>query len=191
MLRVQCVWTAVGLGESYTNFHFTGSGEPAAQSAVDSVSQWFAGISTLINLNVLFQTNPEVLEIEPGSGDVDDVHIVDSYEENGVSNIPRVADSTQALMRWNTATFRGARRIKGRTFVPGLHTGNVENGQVTAPAQATLLSASEQLINDPAIRPALVVYSRNPGGIGGVGIAATVIDGTVWNEFAVLTSRRS
>lgn len=107
------------------------------------------------------------------------------YTGNGDASGQKVADSTQALIRWQTTTIRRGRFLQGRSFLPGvavsqLSDGNLGNGAVgTLQTSATLLVVGEV---------GLSVWGRPVQGAPGV--LAPVTQASVWNELAVLRGRR-
>lgn len=101
----------------------------------------------------------------------------------------RLPPATQGIFRWNTGAFVGGRRIKGRTFFPGLNEAvNVDPG---VPGGSWLLTTPPTAIGLllAAGDPTFSVWHRpTPTAPGSVHVVtAGSVDTTKW---AVLRSRR-
>lgn len=96
-----------------------------------------------------------------------------------------VADATQVLVRWRTAQIVNGRRLRGRTFIPGVGNTKVVNGNLADGTVAVLNGFSKtfaQSANPPHI------WHRPTGGTGG--LAASTQSADVWKELATLRRRR-
>ena len=96
-----------------------------------------------------------------------------------------VADTTQILCRWGTNTIVNGRFLKGRTFIPGMVAGSLQNGNISPTALGNMNAAVAFLI-DPT--DGFGVWHRPVLGAGGVFQLA--ISSSVWSELAVLRRRR-
>lgn len=100
------------------------------------------------------------------------------------STTPR---ATQALIRWRTSSVVGSRILQGRTYIPGIPTGAMtDTGLLNDTYIAGLQDAAEQLLSDT--NNLLDIWHRPSGGAGGVAHLVTGV--SIWNQFAVLRSRR-
>lgn len=99
-----------------------------------------------------------------------------------------VADATQVLVRWQTQTITpGGRFLVGRTFLPGLASTKLSQGNVQSAVVTDMADAAEALIT-PEVQ--LVVWHR-PSALAPASGMAVQVDGvSVWQELAVLRSRR-
>ena len=104
---------------------------------------------------------------------------------NGNQTGEPVSNSTQALIRWVTDDVVNGRRIRGRTFIPGLTNKAITAGEVSASA----LNAMETAAAAYADASGLVIWHR-PDDSGSGGSVHSVTASSVWNEFAVLRGRR-
>jgi len=104
----------------------------------------------------------------------------------GVVNGEPVADATQALMRWTTDHIVGGRFLRGRTYIPGLSSSHLSNGNVSSTAISAWTTAGQTMI---AAGDGFGVWHRPVLGAGGVFWAAD--DASLWSELAVLRRRRA
>jgi len=191
MLRVQVVWTGLGAGEGYTRFHFSGTGSVFATAASVKVATFLDDIAENLHVNTEATVSSEVLDINAATGEVDDVHIVTPANVPGLAAGNPVSNSDQALIRLRTGSFRGARRILGRINIPGI-SDNLTVGGELQPLLRTRLKAAADTLMGGSGDPSWGVYSppRSEPLFQG-GILADVLETEIWNEFAVLRSRRS
>lgn len=96
---------------------------------------------------------------------------------------------TQGLIQWGTDTVIGGRRVKGRTYVPGLLEGS--NSSTGLPALTTvsdMVTAAATVLAAGATASEPVVWHRpGPGGAGSHALITSAGASTKW---AVLRSRR-
>lgn len=98
------------------------------------------------------------------------------------------ANGVGASVQWNTGTFSGGRRVRGRTFIVPLHRECFGTaGLLTDAARGTLQDAADGLIEDLA--GALTIFSRPTG--GGSGGTASVTSATVSNTPSWLRTRKT
>lgn len=109
-----------------------------------------------------------------------------AYSGVGVVNGEPVADATMGLMQWRTDHIVNGRFLQGRTFIPGLSTTHLSNGNLSAAAIANWTTAGQLLITD-AVQ--FGVWHRPTSGSGGVFWAADTA--AAWQELAVLRRRRA
>lgn len=108
------------------------------------------------------------------------------YTGTGAVSGGVVPNASQVLIQWLTSSIVAGRRVRGRTFVPGLATTNVSNGELGGGATATILGAATAFANGDA---GLVVWHR-PSNTS-VGSEHPVNSAGVWDELAVQRARRS
>lgn len=97
-----------------------------------------------------------------------------------------VPNASQVLLQWRTEAIVSGRRLRGRTFIPGLTSLAVVSGHLGSTALADFTDAAEQFVEDCAGQ--FVVWHRPVGGAGGS--VAPVTTASVWNELAVQRGRR-
>jgi len=96
-----------------------------------------------------------------------------------------VPDSSQILVRWNTAHIVNGRFLRGRTYLPGASIGAVDDGNLLA---ANVLAISDAAADLIATATGLGVWHRPVNKLGGEFRIATTA--ACWAEFAVLRQRR-
>jgi len=141
-----------------------------------------------------YQATSGSYAIQTAGREVDETtgQLVNSWTEassktgTGTGGATQLADATQILVQWRTSTILGSRFVRGRTFLPGISTPQLSNGNVIAATNAAIAAAGATLAGSGA---GLVVWHRPVSSSGG--FAATVTGCTVWGEFAVLRRRRT
>lgn len=132
--------------------------------------------------------------IDTAGREVDEAtgQLVNSWSEassktgTGTGGATQLDDAAQILIQWRTSTIHGSRFVRGRTFLPGVSTVQLANGNVLAAARTTVETAGNTFATSGA---GFKVYGRPVASSGGV--AASVTSCTCWSEFAVLRRRRS
>nr|CRY96843.1 hypothetical protein [uncultured prokaryote] len=104
----------------------------------------------------------------------------------GTGGATQLADSSQILVQWRCSVIHNGRFVRGRTFLPGISSPQLSNGNVLAASVASIAALGVTLAGSGA---GLQVWSRPVSGAGG--LASDVTGATVWNEFAVLRQRRT
>jgi len=104
----------------------------------------------------------------------------------GTGGATQLSDADQILVQWRTTTINNGRFMRGRTFLPGISSPQLSNGNVLAATVASIAALGTTLATSGA---ELQVWARPVSGAGGV--ATDVSSATVWNEFAVLRQRRT
>lgn len=103
----------------------------------------------------------------------------------GSAGTTPVANAAQGLIRWLTPDIVAGRRIRGRSFVPGMSDNVNANGQVNATGTGDLQSCGGVLITSAV---GFGIWHRPQSGTGGSFHEATAA--VAWNEFAVQRGRR-
>lgn len=192
MLRVRSVSTGVAGSPYYTNTYFLGGVGDALAARTRMLNFWTA-LVPVMRTGLSTTVEQEVWEIDPGTGDTTAI-------VSGGTGAPAVGTSagaplppaTQGLIRLNTGLVRRNRRVAGRIFVPGLTVSSQTDGRPSSALLTTLTNAANGLVGGATAAP-IVVWSRPNDVIGPVflpGAQALVSGIGVWNEFAVLRSRR-
>ena len=95
--------------------------------------------------------------------------------------------ASQALLRWRTSDIVNGRFVKGRTFIPGIASALITDaGALSATAITDITLAADALVQTSG--SVVAVWHRPVNGAGGSEHIVTSV--SVWDQFAVLRSRR-
>lgn len=177
-------WTVFGGGTKLSIMYFDEAGEVSVQrEALDTL--WTAVSAELVT-ECEWTIRTDGRELNTATGTLEGFWgdpIV--YTGTGAETGNVVADSTQALIQWLTTTIVDGRRVRGRTFIPGLNANSVDDGDLASAAQSVLQTAAQNFLGVNTF----VIWSR-PGATGSGGVMAPVQNASVWSELAVQRSRR-
>lgn len=143
LVRVQSVWTGVAGAPFYTNLYTlgpitTGNGEQLHAA-------WFAFLTTLAPIlasPMVATIDPELLEFNEADSVVTGAGSTTQRVVNFGSTDHQLPWQTQGLIQWTTAGLVHNRRVKGRTFLPGVtENQNAANG-IPLPAVDTPVEAA-------------------------------------------------
>lgn len=193
MLRIRSVSTGVAGTPWYTNIYMSGGSAAAADARARVVTFWNAlvGIQRSDLQTVVEQ---EVWEIDPFTGDTLGISNAGTgAPATGTSASPPLPTANQGLIRVATQGVQRNRRVKGKIYVPGLTTGSMTDGRLNNATITVLTNAAQGLVGGTG-PSRLVVWSRPLGPFGPIpavlGSEHTATGIGVWNEYAVLRSRR-
>lgn len=188
MIRVDTVLTGV-VGSPYFNrLHFIGDTEEKAALCVGAVlTMWgtlFNGVNPAIG-RLTAKIDDEVQVVDDATGTVTDAFFLPTSPVSpGSVTVDIIPNATQGLVRLNTTQFRNGRRVRGKIFFPCL---NRQSQTADGNLGGTMPTLLEDAV-EPLLGVDLAVWSRPaPGRVGDAVPVETI---TVWNEFAVLKSRR-
>jgi len=195
MYRVRTVFTGLA-GAPYLNtLFFDVAGGTAAQAVADAAGFWL-GVQSSMDSELSWATETEVATINEATGALTAVTAVGS--SSGVGGVvgPVLPTANQGLVRWSTASFVDGRRVRGRTNVPGITELGVDNGRLTAATITDIQTPADALI--AGATSTFVIWNRprkaDPTAVppitARVGTMAPVTGASVWNELAILRSRR-
>lgn len=184
--RVRVGWTGLAGTEYLSTFHFAASGPSlgAAQLAVDQTEVFLTSMASVIVNDLTWESESEVVVIDTTTGFTTAAFATTPFTDTGEGTGDPVPRAAMLMARWQTGVFVGSpsRRLRGRTFIPGINeVNNDAGGKPSAALQAQLQAAADAFLGgDPELR----IYSR---------AAATdhpVVSASVWDEWAILRSRR-
>lgn len=182
MYRVRTVFTGVPGTPYYSNLYFTQEGGTVAQARAAVNTFWEAN-KALITVNLKWSIELEVPIIDEVTGDVISVAAgTTTYTSQGTRTETPIPYSNQVLCRLRTGVFNGGREIRGRIFIPGFTQISQNSDGVVGTAAAGVATNLAAMINSADAQ--LVVWAKSKGAY------AVVNSGSVWNQFAVLRSRR-
>ncbi|HKZ21558.1 MAG TPA: hypothetical protein VJQ57_15815 [Acidimicrobiia bacterium] len=185
MFEYRPVWAIPGTDPSVSVLHW--DGELADLEAVKTaIRNFFAAIVTAIPNEVTITFPGEVIERDPATGTLVDVHSGASPASVTGTNTGTWIGGAGAVVRWETGAILAGRRLRGRTFIVPLGASFFENNGTLLAAALTLLgNAASTLISDIAgTGSQLRVWSATHGE------TRTVTSATVPDRSAILRTRR-
>lgn len=181
MYRVRTVFTGV-TGSPWVSTAFFAEGAGSAQQAATAVGAFWNAADALMEASVSWTTLADVEGVNAANGQVHSVFSTTPVTGSGAAATTGLPTAAQGLVRWRTGVYVNGREIRGRWFIPGIATGNNNDGAPSATMVSTLNTAASTLIGDA--NSVLEIWSRANGS------SADVTSGTTWSQFAVLRSRR-
>lgn len=177
-------WTAPSGGGKLSVFYFSEGGSVVDQRS--ALATFLAAIEPYQTTNTTWRIRTEGRELDSNTGTLTGLwtHNV-NHTGTGDSTTASVADTSQLLVRWITATIIDGRLVKGRTFIPGIQSQYINLGNVAAGVQTAVGTAANTFAGSTG---APVIWHRPKNGAGGSN--AGVTGASVWSEFAVLRRRR-
>lgn len=182
--EINTQWALPG-GNATTVMWFEASTAVATQRT--AIHALFTSLKSLQATTTSYAIDTAGREVDEDTG-----ALVNSWSETssktgtGTGGATQLADASQILVQWRTSTIRGSRFVRGRTFLPGCSTVQLNGGNVLAAAQTTVGTAGTTFATSGA---SFVIWARPHGATPGV--AATVTAASCWSEFAVMRKRRS
>lgn len=188
MQRVDVIWTGLGGAPYYTRLFFPGNSEESAQGAAAGVRAALAdligGATPMVAGGITATVQPEVTTIDPATGEPQSVDVVIPGAPVVAGSGVTVPRSTQGLVQWLTSDYRNGRRVRGKTYIPGIAASqNVNGGVPSSTVRDRMQSFGLDLID-----LGVLVYSRPAPPVAGAEHVVTSV--TAWSEWAVLRSRR-
>lgn len=193
MLRVRSITTGVVGSPWYTNTYFTGETAQDAVEAVTKMKAFWVACAPLISNTLRTQVQPEVLQIDPATGDIEDLYSAPSAVTAHTNSSEMLPPANQAVIALRTGVIRDNRIVQGRILVPGLGEDRTLAGALSPTAGGFLVDAAENLIGAGDSGGDLAVWSRPkeaPSPFPGPGLEALVTAVTYRSPFGVLRSRR-
>lgn len=184
MMRYRVNWTGDGIvgaavGTFYSNGTTDGDAEQFADSLAGFINQCVAEVG---GGNLSGAVENEVDVINPATGLITSQHAVTPTAPAVATDTALSPKATQALISWNSSTFLGGRRVKGRTFIPCVKTAAVDANGNMGTAFANALASAATTFLSAVVEP--VIYSRT--NLQQVFITSA----SVPTKLAVLRSRR-
>lgn len=184
MLRVTTEWDGFSGAPGYTVLHYDGLTAADAAFAHDATVRLWQTIDQELESTHSATITSDVPVIDPATGDIVTMHQVPEVVLQMSGSGDPLPPSNQMLIRWRTGLYQGGREIRGRTFVPGLRETTVTAGTLpTATVNGFNTVLTTWLGTLPAGRT-LAIWSPTNGSVTNVNSVS------VWNEIAILRSRR-
>lgn len=178
MIRLRINYT--GRVTGFSIMHFANElGD--AQSAADAATDFLDDIKGGINTGQSMRVDPEVYEVNVGTGKVEGATTITPTTITGTNSDDVLPQQTQLLVRWRTGVFEDGRELRGRTFIAGYVQGaSSAAGEVATTTQTTVNTAASTLVGNSDFG----IWSPTHS------MFATATSGTCWNEWAVQRGRR-
>lgn len=191
MLRFTTRMTGPAGAPYYSTQYFGGTEQAEADEVTEALHDFWDAIKGFITTGVSIQIQPEVEVVNPLNGLIENVLTSNSIAiaSTGNAALPK---ATQGLVRLRTNAFVAGRRVQGRVFIPALANDAQLTGIPSAAFMTGVANAAEAM--RVALEPGNAdwsVWSRPVTGEGARdGSNHPISSVSVWNQFAVLRSRR-
>lgn len=199
LVRVQTVWTGVAGAPYYTNLYVIGPNSTGNGEALHAAwAAFLTSIAGQLASPMVATVDPELLEFDETTGNVTSAGSSITSTINFGNLAEQLPHATQALIQWTTGGLVHNRRVKGRTFIPGVtETHNsplglplpaIDNPLETAVATfLSTMSGRLRIWSRPFVQSDPAKAAANPSRPGS---AHAVTTGSVAPYWAILRSRR-
>jgi hypothetical protein len=182
--RLRTVWAGVAGSPYYTNIHFsTDIAGTGAQVFCDAWTDFLVAHQTNFLDAMTCVVDNDVPLISDVTGELVGAANVFPDAVNPSGGGEALPLFTQGLISLETGAVVAGRRLRGRIFLPGMQeTNSTSAGVPSGTLVAAINSSFESFLG--ADGAAMVVYSPTHH------TAFSVVTGTMWNQWAILRSRR-
>lgn len=194
LVRVQTIWTGVAGSPYYTNLYAIGP--ITTNNGNDLATAWRVFLNSLagsLAAGLIATIDSELLEFDETNGVVTGAGTTTQAPVGFTAGGDVLPRSNQALIRWTTNGIVHNRRVKGRTFIPGvLESHNLGDGTPGGVLGTPLQSGVNALLATMAGRMRIWAqpFEGTPDNPLRPGSAHAIQSGTVAPFWAVLRSRR-
>jgi hypothetical protein len=179
--RYRSLFSGLGGSPAVTTMWFDPAEGLNPQDLSDRVAAFWLEFNTILANNLSIQVDSIVDSVDSDTGEVTSSTGVTPHAAiaggNGSDALPW---ADQVLVQLRTGVRFGGRELRGRMFIPGFTEEAINDGQVHPTTAAAVQSAAQDLADEAD----QVVYSPTKREF------ADVSTTDVWNQFAVLRSRR-
>lgn len=195
MYRVRVVFSGLQGAPYLATHYFDVAGGTAAQ-AVGDVAGFWTGVDAGLDSELTWATEASVDSINEATGALVTSTSVTPLTGTGGTVGPVLPFAAQGLARWRTNGIVAGRRVRGRTFIPGITELGVDNGVLLASTISNINTQGQAMID--SLNSIAVVWSRpvaanptaTPPVVARSGTMHPVVGVDTWNQLAVLRSRR-
>lgn len=154
-------WSGGRIGSGASVFHFAGTSSPTvAQAAANAVQNFFTAVRSVIPVGITMSFDAEVRVLSE-SGVLTAVIPVSPPAAVTGNGSGAWANGTGMMVRWNTASVVGGRRLLGRTFLVPIRGSAYTGGNLDPTVIGTVQAAADALIAAMSTGSAtLQVWSR-------------------------------
>lgn len=167
-------------GSPYLSTIYFGDGE-TAQAAADKAAELWVIFEQAMSSNAAWSVDPVVATLDAATGELTGTEEVAGSNGQGDIAGEWLPPATQVLVQWRTGTFVNGRELRGRTFIPGVFQNANDNGVLSSTVRTALSTAIAGWLT---AGPVPLIWSRAHL------VSSLVSSASVWNQFAVLRSRR-
>lgn len=185
MLRTRITWVSGQGAPYYSTMHWEGTTSANASTVHNRTVTFLQLFDQDINTAVDATVIGDVDQVDPATGEVVQRFNVTPVAVNSTSTGQTLPWSTQGLIRFKTGVFAGGRELRGRFFIPGFTELANLDGKVDPTGVAGFNGVLATWLAAGTAGTNLVVWSRTQG------TTATVSNATIWDQWAVLRSRRN
>lgn len=183
MLRVRTSFSGPSGTPWLSTFYFSGNdSQSGATDANNAVGAFWSAVDNFMRTGITWGTLAQVDELTAAGVLVGGYPVTPATGAGGDAATGQLPSAVQALVTWDTGAFVGGRRIKGRTFIPGLTEAQNFSNSLEATFSAALTTAATTL--NALASPELSVWSKTNNAV------ITVSAAQVSPKWAVLRSRR-
>lgn len=179
--RVRTTITGVP-GAPYLSTHYFDTSSGTVNDAIASVAGFWTDCQALISTDASWEVDGAVTVIESTTGQPIGIAAGTLQTGAGQSSADLLPMAAQALARWHTGVFTDGRELRGRTFIPAL---TEDTGETGGPNITTISAVNNAIANMIGGSSSIfVIYSRKHHTF------SAAVNGSCWNQYAVLRSRR-
>lgn len=183
MLRVSTVMTGHTGAPYFSTMYWGGVSGTDSIEAAAAVRTFWDSLKGYINSGLQIQVQQDVEHVDPVNGHILNIYSAPVAVVASTGNAP-LPFATQGLVRWRTGQFVGGKEIRGRTFIPNL-ANDAQLLAVPSTGFTTAVNTAQGILLAAGTGPnRFGVYSRKNHSFHQASL------GSLWNQFAVLRSRR-
>lgn len=171
-------------GPEVATHFFDASGGGTAQDAATAVRTFWDSLKAQIGSSYNFQVENAVETIDSTTGQPVALTTTTNTVVTGTGGSTYLPAANQGVVQWRTGFFLGGREVRGRTYIPGLIAGASSSSGLPVAALTTAANTAINALISPASSD-FGIYSRKNRAF------ASVLSGSLWNQFGVLRSRRT
>lgn len=183
LMELRTVWVGVAGSPYYTTLRAFHGNDLTPEAFSDAWDACLTARAVDFPSFISATIESELRLIDSVTGDLTGTEVTTGNTFAGSSSGDPLPRASQALIRWSTPAIVAGRRLRGRTFLPCIiESFNTVNGK----PDASLLSAWATNLSTfiSACQGELCIWSPTHGSV------ANVTGGVLWDEWAVMRSRR-
>lgn len=184
MLRTTTEWIGFEGHPGYTTLHFDGLTQADATAAHAATVDLWEVLDAELWAGLEATTISDVPVIDPATGQITELFQVPEVALQMVGAGDPIPPSNQMLIRWRTGFYQAGREVRGRSFIPGIRETTTTEGVIPTATVNGFNTALTTWLNALPAGRTLQIWSPTQG------TATNVNSVSVWNELAVLRSRR-